>query len=50
MIALAELDRLMVDAAVTGGELERIVAVRDTVTAQVNEVNAAIERLAGNLR
>jgi len=50
MIALADLDRLMVDAAVTGGELERIVAVRDTVIAQVDEQNAAIEALLRGLR
>ena len=50
MIALADLDRLMVDAGVEGGELTRIVAVRDTVTAQVNEENATIENLARNLR
>ena len=50
MIALADLDRLMVDAAVEGGELERIVAVRDTVTAQVDEQNATIEALSRTLR
>ncbi len=50
MIALADLDRLMVDAAVEGGELERIVAVRNTVTAQVDEQNATIEGLQRNLR
>jgi hypothetical protein len=50
MIALADLDRLMVDAGIEGGELVRIVAVRDTVTAQVNEENATIETLASNLR
>jgi hypothetical protein len=50
MIALADLDRLMVDAAVAGEELERIVAVRNTVTAQVDEQNAAIEGLARALR
>lgn len=50
MIALADLDRLMVDAAVEGTELERIVAVRDTVTAQVNEQNAIIEGLSRSLR
>jgi len=50
MIALADLDRLMVDAGVEGGELTRIVAVRDTVTAQVNEENLTIEGLARNLR
>ena len=50
MIALADLDRLMVDAALQGGELERIVAVRDTVTRQVEEQNATIEGLARSLR
>lgn len=50
MIALADLDRLMVDAAVGGGELERIVAVRNTVTAQVDEQNAVIEGLQRSLR
>jgi len=50
MIALADLDKLMVDAGVEGGELTRIVAVRDTVTAQVNEENLTIEGLARNLR
>ena len=40
----------MVDAAVEGGELERIVAVRDTVTAQVDEQNATIEALSRTLR
>jgi len=50
MIALADLDRLMVDAALEGGELERIVAVRDTVTRQVEEQNATIEGLARSLR
>lgn len=50
MIALADLDRLMVDAAIQGGALERIVAVRDTVTAQVAEQNATIESLLGVMR
>ena len=50
MIALADLDRLMVDAATAGGELERIVAVRNTVTAQVDEQNATIEALSRTLR
>lgn len=49
MIALADLDRLMVDAAVAGGALERIVAVRDTVTAQVDEQNQTIAGLLGSL-
>jgi len=47
MIALADLDSLLVDAAIEGGALERIVAVRDTVTAQVEEQNATIESLLG---
>lgn len=50
MIALADLDRLMVDAAVVGGELERIVAVRNAVTTQVDEQNATIEGLLGTLQ
>lgn len=50
MIALADLDRLMVDAAVEGGALDRIVPVRDTVTAQVEEQNATIEALLGAMR
>jgi hypothetical protein len=50
MIALADLDRLMVDAAVAGEELERIVAVRNTVTAQVDEQNTTIEGLSRSLR
>ena len=50
MIALADLDRLMVDAALEGAELERIVAVRNTVTAQVEEQNRTIEALARGLR
>lgn len=50
MIALADLDRLMVDAALEGGALERIVATRDTVTAQVREQDAAIDAMARGLR
>jgi hypothetical protein len=50
MIALADLDRLMVDAAVEGRELERIVAVRDRVIAQVDEQNRTIEGLQRSLR
>jgi hypothetical protein len=50
MIALADLDRLMVDAAVEGTELDRIVAVRNTVIAQVDEQNATIETLSRSLR
>lgn len=47
MIALADLDRLLVDAAIEGGALERIVAVRNAVTAQVDEQNATIASLLG---
>ena len=50
MIVLADLDRLMVDAAVEGGELERIVAARDRVIAQVDEQNAVIASLSRSLR
>jgi len=50
MIALADLDRLYVDAAVGGEELTRIAATRDTVAAQVDEQNGAIEALLRSLR
>lgn len=50
MIALADLDRLYVDAAVAEDELARIAAARDTVTAQVAEQDAAIDGLAEGLR
>jgi hypothetical protein len=50
MIALADLDRLYVDAAVAGDELDRIGAVRQRVAMQVDEQNAAIESLLGDLR
>ena len=50
MIALADLDRLMVDAAVEGEALDRIVPVRDTVIAQVDEQNRTIEGLLRSLR
>ena len=49
MIALSDLDRLMVDAAIEGDELQRIVAVRDRVIAQVDEQNAVIGGLARSL-
>jgi hypothetical protein len=50
MVALADLDRLYVDAAVEGTELDRIGAVRDRVAVQVDEQNATIESLSGSLR
>jgi hypothetical protein len=50
MIALADLDRLYVDAAVGGEELTRISAVRDRVATQVGEQDATIEGLLGDLR
>src|SRR6188768_853412 len=50
MIALADLDRLYVDAAVGGEELTRIGAVRDQVAAQVGEQDATIAGLLGELR
>lgn len=50
MIALADLDRLYVDAAVGGEELTRIDAVRDRVAAQVGEQDATIAGLLGELR
>jgi hypothetical protein len=50
MIALADLDRLYVDAAVGGEALDRISAARDRVAAQVDEQNATIEALLASLR
>ena len=50
MIALADLDRLFVDAAVEGTELDRISATRDRVASQVDEQNAAIEGMLSELR
>jgi hypothetical protein len=50
MIALADLDRLYVDAAVEGEALDRIGATRDRVAAQVDEQNATIEGMLGQLR
>lgn len=50
MIALADLDRLYVDAAVEGTAIDRIAATRDRVQAQVEEQNGTIEGLVGALR
>jgi hypothetical protein len=50
MIVLADIDRLYVDAAVGGEELERIGATRDRVAMQVDEQNATIAGLLGELR
>jgi hypothetical protein len=50
MIALADLDRIYVDAALDGSDLARVDAVRDQVAAQVEEQNAAIDGMLGDLR
>jgi len=50
MIALADLDRLYVDAAVEGDELDRIGAARDRVATQVAEQNATIDGMLSELR
>lgn len=50
MIALADLDRLYVDAAVEAAAIERIGAARDTVAAQVDEQNQTIDGLLRSLR
>lgn len=50
MITLADLDRLYVDAAIEGAELQRIAAARDEVASQVEEQNGTIEALLGSLR
>lgn len=44
-VALADLDRLFVDAATGEAETARIAAVRETVAAQVAEEDAAIDAL-----
>jgi hypothetical protein len=49
VIALADIDRIYVDAATEGGETERIAAARDAVANQVEEQNRVIESLIGNL-
>lgn len=50
MIALADLDRIFVDSALEGSDLGRVGAARDAVAAQVDEQNAAIAGLLGDLR
>jgi hypothetical protein len=50
MIALADLDRIYVDATVGEEALDRISAARDRVETQVDEQNATIEGLLGDLR
>jgi hypothetical protein len=49
MIALADLDRLYVDAATQGRALERVAATRDAAIAQVDEENATVNALLGAL-
>ncbi len=50
MIALADLDRIYVDAAVEGTSLDRVAPARDTVAAQVEQQDATIAELASALR
>jgi hypothetical protein len=50
MIALADLDRIYVDAAVEGLELTRIATARDRVAAQVDQQNATIDTMLGTMR
>ncbi|MBO9518757.1 MAG: hypothetical protein J7493_11880 [Porphyrobacter sp.] len=50
MTALADLDRLYVDAGVEGTEIDRIAAAREGVMALVEQQNAVLEELAGGLR
>jgi hypothetical protein len=49
-IALADLDRLYLDAAVEGAATDHIAAARDAVAAQVAEQDTAIAALSGALR
>ena len=50
IIALADIDRLYLDAAVEGEELDRLGATRDRVAALVDEQNAVVEALLGEMR
>jgi hypothetical protein len=50
MTALADLDRIYVDAALEGTDLTRVGEVRGRVAAQVDEQNAAIDGMLGDLR
>lgn len=50
MIALADLDRLYVDAAIGETELTRIASTRDSVAAQVAEQDAALAALGSGQR
>ncbi|MEO0062658.1 MAG: hypothetical protein RLZZ08_1218 [Pseudomonadota bacterium] len=47
MIALADLDRIYVDAAVNGSELERIATARDAVAALVAQEDATLAGITG---
>jgi hypothetical protein len=49
VIALADIDRIYVDAATEGGEIERIATARDAVAGQVEEQNRVIDSLIGSL-
>ncbi|GAA0275301.1 hypothetical protein GCM10009127_14860 [Alteraurantiacibacter aestuarii] len=49
LIALADIDRLYVDAAVEGGEIARIGAARDDISALVDEQNQLIAGLVDSL-
>ncbi|MEO6387197.1 MAG: hypothetical protein ABIT16_07185 [Croceibacterium sp.] len=50
MIALADLDRLYVDAALAGAEVGRINTVRETVATQVRQQDQVVSDLLGTLR
>lgn len=50
MIALADIDRIYVDAALEGLALERIALARDQVQTQVEEQDATIGTMLGSLR
>jgi len=50
LVALADLDRLYVGAALEGEELTRIAELREQVVALVSEEDATIERLGSGLR
>lgn len=50
MIALADIDRLYVDAALEGTALDRLTAAREQVAGQVEQEDAVVEELLAGLR
>ena len=49
MIALADIDRLYVDAALEGTALDSLTAAREQIAGQVEQEDAVVEELLGSL-